>query len=80
MSDSRLLAARERCPVCAEGWLHPQTETRRHHHVGHEGAVLMRYSVCDACGSEVANAEQTRANKAAIQDFRSRAEQSTGKA
>lgn len=80
MTDAGLSTADGLCPVCAEGHLRPQTETRRYRHAGHEGAVLMRYSVCEACGSEVADAAQTRANKAAMQDFRSRAEQSAGKA
>lgn len=51
---------RERCPACGAGFL-----------VDHEDritvngrAVLLRYSVCDHCKSELADAEQSRRNKA----------------
>lgn len=59
-----------RCPLCEEGTLHERVEHEETEYIGHTGVTPLYFSVCDACGSEVANAEQTRRNKRAMIAFR----------
>jgi HTH-type transcriptional regulator/antitoxin MqsA len=62
------------CPVCGEGGLHARETWQRVEHAGQETDLPVRYSVCDACGSEVTGREDARANKRAMLAFRKRAE------
>jgi len=61
-----------RCPLCEEGMLHERVEYEETEYNGHKGMTPLCFSVCDACGSEVADAEQTRRNKRAMITFRKR--------
>ena len=53
------------CPVCGEGTLLHQNETRVATPAWRDFSVkvMMEYSVCDICMSEIANAEQMKRNK-----------------
>lgn len=62
------------CPACGEGFLQRCQEVQDVEHAGHEGQVPVMYSVCRACGSELAGAEEALANKRAMIAFRKRAE------
>lgn len=68
-------ASKERvCPACGEGRLEPRGSTQEVEHAGVEGTIPLHYAVCDACGSEVAEAGEARANKRAMMAFRKHAE------
>lgn len=67
MSDTRQQAIT--CPACGEGKLHPQLGSQAVEHAGQTGQVLMRYGVCDACGSEIATSADALANKRAMIAF-----------
>lgn len=62
------------CPACGEGRLKAQESTQQVEHAGVEGTIPLHYAVCDVCGSEVAEADEARANKRAMIAFRKRAE------
>ncbi len=59
-----------KCPACGEGTLHRRRELRDVEHAGQRGQVLVSFSVCDHCGSELAGAEEALANKRAMIAFR----------
>lgn len=54
------------CPACGEGRLEARESTQQVENAGVEGAIPLHYAVCDACGSEVAEADEARANKRAM--------------
>lgn len=58
------------CPVCGEGKLHPQIEIREVEHNGHTGKLAMHYSLCDDCGSAIADAEEINKNAELMKEFR----------
>lgn len=60
-----------RCPLCEEGFLRPRVEQRAVTYRGESNRLPMRYSVCDICASEVADPDQSRANKQVMYAFRS---------
>ena len=62
------------CPACGQGNLTPQTQQNPVSHAGHHGSVAMQFSVCDHCGSELADTAQALANKRAMQAFKKQAE------
>lgn len=62
------------CPACGEGRLEARESTQQVEHAGVKGTIPLHYAVCDICGSEVAEADEARANKRAMIAFRKRAE------
>lgn len=58
------------CPLCGEGHLTPHTEETVTEYAGQQGKVTLRFAECDACGSEVTNDADSRANKRAVLAFR----------
>ncbi len=58
--------ANDRCPICGEGTLHLQIGKNTVEYKGETADLDLHFSVCDACGSEQADAAQTRANKRAM--------------
>lgn len=51
------------CPACGEGSLIPTEEFDLLTYLGQKRIIKDYYSVCDACGSEIADAKQSRLNK-----------------
>lgn len=74
MKTAELMTGAALCPACGEGQLHAQTEQQTVEHAGCHGQVAMRFSVCDACGSELATADDALANKRAMVAFEKQAE------
>jgi HTH-type transcriptional regulator/antitoxin MqsA len=58
------------CPICGEGHITPRLESTVTEYRNQQGAVPVRFSECDACGSEIAGDEESRANKRAVLAFR----------
>ena len=58
------------CPICSEGHLQFCVGKNTVEHKGKSAELNMQYSVCDACGSEQADAVQLRTNKRAMMAFR----------
>lgn len=58
MNDSNNL-----CPICGEGKLHPEVGKNPVEYKGQTTELDLHFSLCDACGSEQADAIQTRLNK-----------------
>lgn len=58
------------CPICGEGHLHERVVQEMTEYKGHTGETALHFSECDACGSEQADAAQTRANKRAMIAFK----------
>jgi HTH-type transcriptional regulator / antitoxin MqsA len=58
------------CPICVEGELHEQVKKNLVSYAGCEAEIDAFYSICDACGSEQANAAQARANKRSMIKFK----------
>lgn len=65
----------ERCPVCGEGSQVRHVQSRILEFNGKKESVNgFLYSICDSCGTEICDADQTRFNKRLVQSFRKRAE------
>lgn len=62
------------CQACGQGHLTRQTQQNPVAHAGHHGSIALQLSVCDHCGSEMADATQAQANKRAMQAFKKQAE------
>ena len=60
------------CPICGEGRLHPKIEKNPVEYKGETTELAIHFSLCDACGSEQADAAQTRANKRLMIAFKKR--------
>ena len=58
------------CPICEEGKLHPKTDSNLVKYRGHRAMLDLHYSICDACGSEQAGADELRKNKRSTVEFR----------
>lgn len=58
------------CPLCGEGHITPRVESTVTEYRDQQGTVQVRFSECDACGSEIAGDEESRANKRAVLAFR----------
>lgn len=67
MSDSNNL-----CPICGEGNLHPEVGKNPVEYKGQTTELDLHFSLCDACGSEQADAAQTRLNKRLMIAFKKR--------
>ncbi|PLY15326.1 MAG: type II toxin-antitoxin system MqsA family antitoxin [Sedimenticola sp.] len=67
MNDSNNL-----CPICGEGNLHPEVGKNPVEYKGQTTELDLHYSLCDACGSEQADATQTRVNKRLMIAFKKR--------
>lgn len=65
-----MIASHDICPICSEGHLQPRIGKNAVEYKGTPTELDVQYSVCDACGSEQANAVQLRANKRAMMVFR----------
>jgi len=59
-----------RCPLCGEGHLTPGTEEMVTQYAGRQGTVTLRFTECDAYGSEMTGDADSRANKRAMLAFR----------
>lgn len=58
------------CPICGEGQLHDRVIMEDTEYHGQKGQTPLHFWACDTCGSEQADAEQTRKNKRAMIAFR----------
>lgn len=58
------------CHVCGEGHLTQKSVWDAVEYKGHKGKILHYFSICDVCGSEVADAAQTLENKREWVKFR----------
>ena len=58
------------CPLCGEGHLTPRTEETVTEYAGQQGKVTLYFAECDACGSEITEDADSRANKRAVLAFR----------
>lgn len=65
MNDSNNL-----CPICGEGNLQPQVGKNPVEYKGQTTELDLHFSLCDACGSEQANAAQLRDNKRQMVAFK----------
>ena len=50
------------CSACGEGMLHPRVDKEPVEYEGQTTELDVHYSVCDACGSELANGKQIDLN------------------
>jgi HTH-type transcriptional regulator/antitoxin MqsA len=64
----------ELCPACGEGHLSSHVERESVTHHGIRGEIMMHYSTCDSCGSELVGEAESKANKREIALFRKSAE------
>ncbi|NKC13646.1 MAG: YgiT-type zinc finger protein [Gammaproteobacteria bacterium] len=62
------------CPVCGEGNLHAHVGKNPVEYKGRATELELHFSLCDACGSEQADAGQTRTNKRLMNAFKKRAD------
>lgn len=60
----------ESCPICGTGNLHSHVGKEDVEYKGCWEVISLSYSVCDVCGSEQADASQTRQNKRAMLAFK----------
>lgn len=60
------------CPICGEGKLHHQVGKNHVEYKGQAAELDLHFSLCDACGSEQADATQTRTNKRQMIAFKKR--------
>lgn len=60
----------EICPICGEGHLHARMGVQTVDYRGQSGQIAFHYTECDACGSEQANAAQSRDNKRVMIAFK----------
>lgn len=67
MNDSN-----DQCPICGEGKLQPRVGENSVDYQGQTTKLAFHFSVCDACGSEQADAAQTRTNKRLMVAFKKR--------
>lgn len=58
------------CPLCGEGHPTARTEETVTEYGGAQGKVTLRFTECDACGSEITGDADGRANKRAVLAFR----------
>ena len=58
------------CPLCGEGHLQQHADQEEVEYKGRKGITPLYYSECDVCGSEQADAIQTRNNKRAMLAFK----------
>jgi len=62
------------CPICGLGHLHTQHELIEVEHMGHTGSISNQYSICNACGSEQAGADDVRFNKREMIAFKKKSQ------
>ena len=60
----------ELCLICGDGELNAEVGKNTVEYRGQTSELDLHYSLCDACGSEQANAVQTRTNKRAMIAFK----------
>ena len=58
------------CQICGEGHLEARVEKNPVEYKSVSNALDMHYSICSACGSELASAIDTRSNKRAMMAFK----------
>ena len=58
------------CPICEEGYLEAYEELDSVEYRGVTRELPLKYSECNACGSETATAKQSRDNKRAMVAFK----------
>jgi HTH-type transcriptional regulator / antitoxin MqsA len=58
------------CPLCGKGHVTAHVELVESEHKGTKGMLPLHYSVCSACASDFADAENSRLNKRAVLAFR----------
>jgi len=60
----------ELCPICGEGHLSAHVGKNEVSYRGQSRAIDYEFSTCDSCGSEIATAGQTKANKRIMNAYR----------
>lgn len=70
MKSSNESAAKSLCPICGEGRVTAGVEMISHKYGGQTTSLPLRFTTCDACGSESAGLVESRANKRAVMAFR----------
>ncbi len=60
------------CPICGEGRLQPKIGKNPVEYKSETTKLDLHFSLCDACGSEQADPDQTRANKRLMIAFKKR--------
>jgi HTH-type transcriptional regulator/antitoxin MqsA len=70
----RLNRTGELCPACGEDKLESQVCWNSVSWSGVVSFVPCHYSICDNCGSELAGAVESKANKRYVRNFRKRVE------
>jgi HTH-type transcriptional regulator / antitoxin MqsA len=58
------------CDACGEGNLHPKIACDAVEYKSHHGKIRRHYSVCDVCGSELADAQQMLENRRELVRFK----------
>lgn len=58
------------CPICGDGCLVAHADTQEVEYGGKTRVISYQFSVCDMCGSEVADATDAKANKRAMNAFK----------
>ncbi len=58
------------CPLCGQGQVSAHIDQAESEYKGAKAMVPLRYTVCSACKSDFADAEQGRLNKLAVLAFR----------
>ena len=58
------------CPICESGHLDSHHELINVEHMGKEGSISSKYSVCNSCGSEQVCSADARFNKRAMIAFK----------
>lgn len=71
MNDSTRETGRT-CPACGEGRLHRKSELETVEYHKQSGEIELLFSECDRCGAELADADDARANKRAMNAFKKR--------
>lgn len=65
-----MIESKNICPICEEGQLHSRIGSNSIEYKGRRTRLDMHFSVCDACGSEQANAGEQLKNKRSIVKYR----------
>lgn len=64
------MSTKKLCSVCGEGHVTDHVEQIDTEYKGTKGLIPMHYKSCDVCGSDFAEADESRSNKRAVLAFR----------
>ena len=65
-----MIESKNICPICEEGRLYPRISSNSVEYKGQRTRLDMHFSVCNACGSEQADAAEQRKNKRSMVEYR----------